>query len=163
MEILIEYLAKGFVVMLMVSLPCVLVAAGIGLVVGILQAVTQVQEQTIAAAPKILCVFLTIIILGGWYTKTLTDFLIEGTGIAFNVVPKSDNYVLPPDYYKHTKPFIKEFYEGPGALEGKIKSSPPHPSEAAKTGEFHSGGPAYEPGGANLLERMQMNKNRQGK
>ena len=39
MEILVEYLAKGFMVMLMVSLPCVLVAAGIGLIVGILQAV----------------------------------------------------------------------------------------------------------------------------
>lgn len=163
MEVMMEYLAKGFVVMLMVSLPCVLVAAGIGLVVGILQAVTQVQEQTIAAAPKILCVFLTIIILGGWYTKTLTDFLIEGTGIAFNVIPKSDSYVLPPDYYKHTKPFLKEFYAGPGQLEGKIKNSLPRPSEAAKTGETHSGGPAFEQGGANLLERMQINKNNQGK
>ena len=40
-----------------------LVAAGIGLVVGILQAVTQVQEQTIAAAPKILGVFLVIMLL----------------------------------------------------------------------------------------------------
>ena len=48
MEIMVEYLAKGFMVMLMISLPCVLVAAAIGLVVGILQAVTQVQEQTIA-------------------------------------------------------------------------------------------------------------------
>lgn len=53
MEILLEYLAKGFMIMLAISMPCVLVAAGIGLVVGILQAVTQVQEQTIAAAPKL--------------------------------------------------------------------------------------------------------------
>ena len=49
MEMLMEYMAKGFVAMLSISMPCVLVAAGIGLVVGILQAVTQVQEQTIAA------------------------------------------------------------------------------------------------------------------
>ena len=53
MEVLVEYLAKGFMVMLTVCMPCVLVAAAVGLVVGILQAVTQVQEQTIAAAPKI--------------------------------------------------------------------------------------------------------------
>ena len=64
MEILLEYLAKGFLIMLSISMPCVLVAAGIGLIVGILQAVTQVQEQTIAAAPKILGVFLVIIIGG---------------------------------------------------------------------------------------------------
>ena len=62
MEMLMEYMAKGFVAMLSISMPCVLTAAGIGLVVGILQAVTQVQEQTIAAAPKILAVFLVIII-----------------------------------------------------------------------------------------------------
>ena len=111
MEIMVEYLAKGFMVMLMVSLPCVLVAAAIGLVVGILQAVTQVQEQTIAAAPKILAVFLTIIILGMWYIKILTEFVIEGTVIAFNVVPKNDEFVLDSNYYKHTKPFSNEMYD----------------------------------------------------
>lgn len=57
MEMLTEYLAKGFMVMLSISMPCVLTAAAIGLVVGIIQAVTQVQEQTIAAAPKNLCGF----------------------------------------------------------------------------------------------------------
>lgn len=111
MEILVEYLAKGFIVMLMVSVPCVLVAAAIGLVVGILQAVTQVQEQTIAAAPKIILVFLTIIILGAWYIKVLSDYLVEGVNLAFNVVPKNDSYVLPADYYKHTKPFTGEMYD----------------------------------------------------
>ena len=57
LEVLVEYLAQGFLIMLAISMPCVLVAAGIGLVVGILQAVTQVQEQSISAAPKNLCVF----------------------------------------------------------------------------------------------------------
>ena len=42
MEVLVEYLGKGFMVMLMISMPCVLMAALVGLVVGILQAVTQV-------------------------------------------------------------------------------------------------------------------------
>lgn len=111
MEILVEYLAKGFMVMLMVSLPCVLVAAGIGLVVGILQAVTQVQEQTIAAAPKILLVFLTIVVLGMWYIKILTEFVIEGTAIAFNVVPKNDEFVLDSNYYKYTRSFTNEMYD----------------------------------------------------
>ena len=65
MELILgEYLAKGLAIMLMISMPCVLTAAGIGLVVGIIQAVTQVQEQTIAAAPKILLVFMVIIIFG---------------------------------------------------------------------------------------------------
>src|SRR5574344_2533235 len=102
MELLMEYLARGFVIMLSISMPCVLVAAAIGLVVGILQAVTQVQEQTIAAAPKILAVFLVIIIGGYGFASMLTNLTSEGFQIAFNVVPKSEDFVLPPDYYKYT-------------------------------------------------------------
>ena len=108
MEVLIEYLAKGFLLMLAISMPCVLVAAGIGLVVGVLQAVTQVQEQTIAAAPKILGVFLVIIIGGVGFINLLKGFVIDGVAIAFNHLPKNENYVLPADYYKYTTPFEKE-------------------------------------------------------
>lgn len=120
MELLTEYLAKGFITMLWISLPCVLVAAGIGLVVGILQAVTQVQEQTIAAAPKIIGVFLTIIILGMLYIRNLSDFFTEGTQIAFNVIPKSANYVLPSDYYYHTRPFASEMTDTINGKSGDI-------------------------------------------
>lgn len=108
MEVLIEYLAKGFLLMLAISMPCVLVAAGIGLVVGVLQAVTQVQEQTIAAAPKILGVFLVIIIGGIGFINLLRGFVFDGVAIAFNHLPKSDSYALPADYYKYTTPFEKE-------------------------------------------------------
>lgn len=108
MELLIEYLAKGFMIMLAISMPCVLVAAGIGLVVGILQAVTQVQEQTIAAAPKILAVFLVIIIGGVGFIRMLTNFFTDGMALAFNVITRNDNYVLSSDYYKYTTPFEGE-------------------------------------------------------
>lgn len=108
MEVLVEYLGKGFMVMLSISMPCVLMAALVGLVVGILQAVTQVQEQTIAAAPKIVVVFLTIVLLGGFFIKIITNYIFEGTNIAFNVVPKNDSFVLPDNYYKYTRPFSKE-------------------------------------------------------
>lgn len=108
MEILLEYLANGFMTMLTISMPCVLVAAGIGLVVGILQAVTQVQEQTIAAAPKILGVFLVIIIGGVGFIKLLTNLFTDGMALAFNVIPRSSQYVLTSDYHKYTTPFEGE-------------------------------------------------------
>lgn len=108
MEILLEYLAKGFLIMLAISMPCVLVAAGIGLVVGILQAVTQVQEQTIAAAPKILGVFLVIVIGGVGFIRLLTNLFQEGMVLAFNTVPKSESFVLDSDYHKYTTPFEHE-------------------------------------------------------
>lgn len=108
MEILVEFFAKGLITMLMIAMPCVLTAACVGLIVGILQAVTQVQEQTIAAAPKIFTVFLVIIIMGTTYMKMLDNLFNEGAIIAFEVVPKSEEFVLPPGYYNYTKPFIDE-------------------------------------------------------
>lgn len=113
MEMLMEFLAKGFMTMLAISMPCVLTAAAIGLVVGIIQAVTQVQEQTIAAAPKIFAVFLVIIIGGMGFVKLLTNLFNEGMGMAFNVIPKNDNYVLAADFYKYTSPLR------PGELSDK--------------------------------------------
>ena len=104
-EVLAEYLARGFLVMLTISMPCVLVAAGVGLVIGILQAVTQVQEQTIAAAPKILAVFLVIVIGGFGFIRILTNFFTDGMNLAFQVLPKNDNYVLSADYYRYTSPY----------------------------------------------------------
>ena len=142
MEMLIEYLAKGFMTMLSISMPCVLTAAAIGLVVGIIQAVTQVQEQTIAAAPKIFAVFLVIIIGGLGFIKLLTNLFTEGAALAFNGVSKTENYVLPADYYKYTKPFesemkdsfknvpdVKEIMRNPGKVpyidnQQKIKYDP---------------------------------------
>lgn len=108
MELLMEYMARGFVVMLIISMPCVLVAALIGLIVGILQAVTQVQEQTIAAAPKILAVFLVIMIGAYGYVRILSNLTTDGFALAFNVVSKNDEYVLPTNYYKYTRPFQSE-------------------------------------------------------
>ncbi len=142
MEMLIEYLAKGFMTMLSISMPCVLTAAAIGLVVGIIQAVTQVQEQTIAAAPKIFAVFLVIIIGGLGFVKLLTNLFNEGAALAFNGISKSENYVLPADYYRYTKPFegemkdsfknvpdVKEIMRNPGKVpyidnQQKIKYDP---------------------------------------
>ncbi|MBY0404746.1 MAG: flagellar biosynthetic protein FliQ [Cyanobacteria bacterium] len=77
-------------------MPAVLLAAGIGLIIGILQAVTQVQEQTIAAAPKILGVFLLIILGGSLMMTLLSDYIREAVYIAFNEVPQMGTYVLPP-------------------------------------------------------------------
>jgi len=117
MEPLVEYLARGFLTMLSISMPCVLMAASIGLVVGILQAVTQVQEQTIAAAPKILGVFLVIIIGGIGFINILRNLFLDGMGLAFNVVPKNETYVLSSDYYKYTTPFE-------GEMKDRFKNQP---------------------------------------
>ena len=48
-----------------------------GLLVAILQATTQIQEQTLAFVPKILVVFISIGIFAPWMLSTFTDFVTE--------------------------------------------------------------------------------------
>lgn len=60
--------------------PILLVALFIGLIVGIFQALTQIQEMTLAFVPKIIAVFATIIILFPFMLnqmRTLTESLFD--------------------------------------------------------------------------------------
>lgn len=66
--------------LLKVVSPALLVALFIGLIVGIFQALTQIQEMTLAFVPKIIGVFATIIILFPFMLnqmKMLTDGLFD--------------------------------------------------------------------------------------
>lgn len=162
MEMLMEYMAKGFITMLMISMPCVLTAAGIGLVVGILQAVTQVQEQTIAAAPKIIAVFLVIIIGGYGFTSLLTNLTTEGFQMAFNVVPKNADFVLPSDYYKYTRPFQKEMndnFEPSSSLKDKMRNSQ-RPNMGTKNRARYIAPPSETGPRTNIIEDIKINNGR---
>ena len=163
MEILVEYLARGFMVMLSISLPCVLMAASVGLVVGILQAVTSVQEQTIAAAPKIVLVFLTIVVLGSNYIKILSNYVTEGVHLAFQIVPKQENYVLPADYYKYTRPFdeeMKDKINQPSYNSALInKGAIPWDKKATKH-SIYIKSRQTEANDANFIEKIKIRNNR---
>ena len=69
------------------ALPVLLVAMIVGLVIAILQAATQIHEQTISFAPKAVAVGLTLFFLAPWMTKEIIDFIsfifdkIAGTAI----------------------------------------------------------------------------------
>jgi len=96
-DVLIEHLKNGIILSLVLSMPIVLTAAAVGLVVGILQAVTQVQEQTIAAAPKITMVFLVIILGSGLMLELMTNYTRESAQVAFtDIVASGDARILPP-------------------------------------------------------------------
>ena len=47
----------------------------VGLVVAIFQATTSIQEQTLTFVPKIIAVFLSIIVFGSWILNNLTGFM----------------------------------------------------------------------------------------
>ncbi len=59
------------------SAPVLLVSLVIGLVVSIFQTVTSIQEQTLTFVPKIIGVFLAIMLLGGWMLNNISDFMTQ--------------------------------------------------------------------------------------
>lgn len=67
-------LVEALYLVLLVSGPALLVSLAIGLVVGLLQAMTQVQEQTLTFVPKLVGVVLVLGLLGGWMGAELVRF-----------------------------------------------------------------------------------------
>jgi flagellar biosynthetic protein FliQ len=59
---------------LVLSLPALAVALGVGLFISILQATTQVQEQSLTFVPKIVAVLITLAVLAPWLLKTTVTF-----------------------------------------------------------------------------------------
>lgn len=57
------------------GVPLLLVGMLVGLVIAILQAATQVHEQTLTFAPKVIIVALTLLALGPWMLNALMDFV----------------------------------------------------------------------------------------
>ncbi|MDX2085421.1 MAG: flagellar biosynthetic protein FliQ [Candidatus Melainabacteria bacterium] len=96
LDVLTQHLGEGLILSLILSMPAVLAAAGIGLVMGILQAVTQVQEQTLAAAPKILGVFAIILLGGGVAMTMMMRYMTESAVVAFNEIPQMGAKLAPP-------------------------------------------------------------------
>ena len=57
------------------SAPLLLVSLIIGLIVSIFQTVTSIQEQTLTFVPKILGVFVTLLICGSWMLNSMSGFI----------------------------------------------------------------------------------------
>lgn len=59
------------------AMPVLLVAMGVGLIVGILQTATSIQEQTLAFIPKILAVIFSLMLFGPWMFRLVGDLTIR--------------------------------------------------------------------------------------
>ncbi|MYM73397.1 flagellar biosynthesis protein FliQ [Duganella sp. FT109W] len=65
---------------LMVAAPLLLVALVIGLVVSIFQAATQINEQTLSFIPKLVGVFVALVVAGPWMLSIMLDYMREVFG-----------------------------------------------------------------------------------
>lgn len=81
-EIALQQLTESMLLVLILSMPPIIVASVVGIAVSLLQALTQVQEQTVSFAIKLIAVAVTIALMAGmlgaemvnFTTKLFTDF-----------------------------------------------------------------------------------------
>lgn len=75
--VILDVAREAFTTIIITAAPALLVSLIIGLIVSIFQTVTSIQEQTLTFVPKIIAVFLTLMILGGWMLNKMVDFMTK--------------------------------------------------------------------------------------
>lgn len=61
--------------MLVVAAPLLLVALVVGLLVSVIQAITQINEATLSFVPKIVAIAITLVVAGPWMITLLVDYI----------------------------------------------------------------------------------------
>lgn len=76
-EMIIDIFTQTLVIIIKVSAPMLLISLVVGLIISIFQTVTSIQEQTLTFVPKLLAIFLTLMLVGNWILTNLKEFIIE--------------------------------------------------------------------------------------
>ena len=76
-QVVLDIMRDALFMIIKVSMPLLLSGLVVGLIVSIFQTATSIQEQTLAFIPKIIAVFLAIIIFGSWIMNTLSSYTIH--------------------------------------------------------------------------------------
>ena len=74
-EAVIDMLREAFIVALKLAGPLLLVSLGIGLVISLIMAATQIQEMTLTFVPKLVIVGLSLILLAPWMISVMRDYI----------------------------------------------------------------------------------------
>jgi len=82
-ETIVRIMRESLLMVLLLSGGPMLASMLVGFVVSILQATTQIQEQTLSYVPKLVAVFLTLMILGPWILSQAVRFTI----VLFESIP----------------------------------------------------------------------------
>ena len=73
-NLIVTLLVETLYLIIKVSAPMLLVSLVVGLVLSILQTVTSIQEQTLTFVPKLLSIFLVLMICGNWIMKNIAEY-----------------------------------------------------------------------------------------
>ena len=73
-DLVLEIFTAAVVLALKLAAPTLIIAMLVGLVIAVLQAATQVHEQTLTFAPKAIIVALGLLAMGPWMCSSIIDF-----------------------------------------------------------------------------------------
>ncbi len=76
-QVIVEAFREAMIIVLKVSGPMLLASIVIGLIIAIFQAATQIHEQTLTFAPKLLVIALILVIGGSWMMQLMKDFIVQ--------------------------------------------------------------------------------------
>lgn len=73
-DLVIQLAQEALRIVLLVSAPMLGLGLAVGLAVSVFQATTSIQEQTLAFIPKIVAVFVAILIFGPWMLRIMVEY-----------------------------------------------------------------------------------------
>lgn len=76
-DMVIQLARDALTMVMLVSAPMLGLGLLVGIIVSVFQATTQIQEQTLAFIPKIIAVFVAILIFGPWMLSLMVDYTRE--------------------------------------------------------------------------------------
>lgn len=68
---------EALMLIIKVAAPVLIISLVVGLLISIFQTVTSIQEQTLTFVPKIISIFLAIMLLGHWMLNSMMDYMIR--------------------------------------------------------------------------------------
>ena len=76
-EQVVEITRQALYLIIECAAPILLISLVVGLVISILQTITSIQEQTLTFVPKIIAVFIGIMLFGSWILNNIIDYIVE--------------------------------------------------------------------------------------
>ncbi len=73
-EWVITLVQNGMYILMLICAPVLGVSLLVGLLISVLQAATQINEMTLTFIPKLLALFITLVLAGPWMLNTLLDY-----------------------------------------------------------------------------------------
>jgi len=74
-DLVVQLGQEALFIVMIVAAPMLGLGLVVGLMVSVFQATTSIQEQTLAFIPKIIAVFVAILIFGPWMLRIMTEYL----------------------------------------------------------------------------------------